>query len=476
MPRQILIVDAVATNRIVLKVKLASAFYNVDQARTGQEALTLARNTSPAIIIVGTLNDMSSVDLCKMLKSDRSMTQPAVVMLSCQHDIGARLTALRAGADDVIGRPYDDAVLLARLRSLYRSRDTEAELQLRESTHRALGLSERAAVPFDAPGLVTVIAEDRGLLATHVSMLRRALHHRIELRSPRDLLRQSADPRRNGPAPDTFLLALTPEKASTELKLLPEFRTWDGARQAGILVMAPEGDRASTAGALDLGADDVVSHATSGEELALRIDRLVERKRRTDMLKNTVRAGLRAAVTDPLTGLHNRRFALPHLARVADHAATTRRGFAVMIADLDHFKQINDRHGHAAGDAVLVEVAKRFPCCLRPVDLVARIGGEEFLIVLPDVTGRAAQLAADRLRTAIADHPFELPGRSTAIQVTVSIGVAMEGPGKHQGGAVSDRAPRADALAESLLARADRALYGAKAHGRNQVELTRPAA
>lgn len=475
MPRQILIVDAVATNRIVLKVKLASAFYNVVQARTGQEALSLIRNTAPAVVLIGTLRDMSPLDLCDQIKIGNDQRDCAVVMLVAEDDAGARLLALRAGADDVIGRPYDDAILLARLRSLFRFRDTEEELRLRESTNRALGLSDSSAARFEGPGLITLIAEDCGQLAARVTALRKVLPHRIELRTPREMIRRAADARKPARAPDAFLLALTSDTPSSELQFLPESRSWDGTRRAGVLVLAPEGDRDATASALDLGADDVASDATSIAELALRLDRLVQRKRRSDALRNTVRDGLRAAVTDPLTGLHNRRFALPHLARVVEHATQTGRTFSVMIADLDFFKRINDMYGHAAGDAVLIETAKRLLAELRSVDLVARIGGEEFLIVLPDIAGRAAQRTADRLRAAIADRAFDIPGRPDPVPVTISIGVTLA-----TARPVSERDVLSDMdfdrIAQTLIARADSALYGAKAHGRNQVELSRPAA
>ncbi|MDA7427966.1 diguanylate cyclase [Primorskyibacter aestuariivivens] len=478
MTRHILIVDAVATNRIVLKVKLASAFYSVAQASSGAEAVQSARQSKPSVIIVGSLRDMTGADLCQTLKSDPRTRQAAIVILTSDADSRARLAALQAGADDVVSKPCDDAVLLARLRSLQRGRDAAAEMQLREETHRTLGLSEAETRPFDVPGRIAVIAADRGTAAQEVQALRRILPHKIELHATQDFLRRATDPVRMHATPDAFLLVLTQDTASKELQVLPDLRTWDPTRRAGVLVVAPPGDRISTASALDLGADDVVKRGTSRDEIALRLDRLVRRKHRADELRDTLQDGLRAAVTDPLTGLHNRRFALPHLARVADRARRSARSFAVMVADLDHFKQINDRYGHAAGDAVLCEVSSRMTSCLRPVDLVARIGGEEFLIVMPDVTGRAAQATAHRLRAAIADARFAVPGRSEPIGVTISIGVTLEQgtitPSAPDGRSIASATDAA--VAEALLARADQALYAAKAHGRNQVELDRPAA
>ena len=208
-------------------------------------------------------------------------------------------------------------------------------------------------------------------------------------------------------------------------------------------------------------------------ELALRIATLIRRKRMADDLRSTLRDGMRAAVTDPLTGLYNRRYALPHLARLADHAAQSGRRFAVMLADLDHFKGINDRFGHAAGDAVLVEVARRLRANLRAVDLIARIGGEEFLIALPDTNRTEARVAARRLCRIIGQDPFDLPGHTAPVPLTVSIGVAMGHRPVQLQDAVDD--PLRDTV-QRLLDRADQALYGAKTCGRNQVTISNTAA
>jgi len=181
---------------------------------------------------------------------------------------------------------------------------------------------------------------------------------------------------------------------------------------------------------------------------------------------------LKAAVSDPLTGLYNRRYAMPQLARVAEHAGATGRSFAVMVADLDHFKRINDVYGHASGDAVLVEAARRLRENLRGVDLLARIGGEEFLIVMPATPFSEARTTASRLCRKIGCEGFKVPGSKDLIDVTVSIGVTMGGI--HKSGPAADRISADNPNA--LLDAADKALYEAKMHGRNQVNLVRPAA
>lgn len=470
MARQILIVDAVATNRIVLKVKLAAAFYDVAQAVGAEEALAQTRADPPALVIIGGLDDRSPVELCAQLRARPATAHCPVILLTAGTDAGFRLAALKAGASTVLDQPCCDALLLAQLRSLLRNQETETELRMREGTHRALGLSE-PRVAFDAPGRVGVIAEDRRGMAGRVAALKSAMPHLLELMAPSDIFR-SIKPPDEGAAqtPDALVIALRAADPEAELQILPDLRARMATRFSGVLVLVPDCAGQAAAAALDLGADDVAPLDIPPEEIALRIGRLVARKRMADRLRSTVREGLRAAVTDPLTGLYNRRYALPHVARIAERATRVGRPFAVMVADLDHFKQVNDRFGHAAGDAVLAEVASRLRNNLRPVDLLARIGGEEFLIALPDASDQVAQATAHRLCAAVAAAPFGIPGHDQPVPVTVSIGVSMARLPALTGKSNPDHKP------EVLLRRADAALFEAKAQGRNQVELSRPAA
>ena len=454
MARQILLVDAVATNRIVLKVKLAAAFYEVEQAVSAAEALEQVRRKTPSVILIGGLGDASPVDLCRRLRSLAATAHCPIVLMASENSADARIAALEAGASSILDQPCCDALLLARLRALLRGHETEMELRMRDGTHRALGLSEPAA-RFDLPARIGIIAEERRGLAGRLRDLRGLLPHRLDLMSPREVFHPLNRPP-GGPAgatPDVLVIALDAGKADAEMQILPDLRARAATRYAGVLVLAPE-----NAGPL------------AAAEIALRVERLVARKRMADRLRSTVREGLRAAVTDPLTGLFNRRYALPHITRISERATRLGRPFAVMVADLDHFKKVNDNFGHAAGDAVLSELARRLRDNLRAVDLVARIGGEEFLVVLPDAADHRANRTAHRLCAAVSDAPFAIPGQEAPIRITISIGVMIARPQATPGAGAAPLRP------EALLRDADAALYKAKAHGRNQVELRRPAA
>jgi two-component system cell cycle response regulator len=181
-------------------------------------------------------------------------------------------------------------------------------------------------------------------------------------------------------------------------------------------------------------------------------------------MRASVQDGLRMAVFDPLTGLHNRRYGTAQLNAIADRARAEENEFAVMVVDIDRFKTVNDRWGHAAGDTVLVEVAGRLAANLRATDLLARIGGEEFLIALPNTILGEAQVAAERLCRAIESAPIILSD-GTQVRITISIGMTTGGAAPSDPISVSD-----------LVAQADRALMHSKTHGRNQVTIVRHAA
>lgn len=165
--------------------------------------------------------------------------------------------------------------------------------------------------------------------------------------------------------------------------------------------------------------------------------------------------------TDTLTGLHNRRYLERRLKEELTRAGRYRLPLSCLFLDVDHFKQVNDTHGHAAGDRVLQELAQRMRTCLRASDVATRYGGEEFALVLPQTGVEEAGLLAERIRLEVAGDPVILADSGLSIDIRVSIGVSesLPGPRRNDFGA----------LAKQLLTEADSALYRAKETGRNRV-------
>jgi diguanylate cyclase (GGDEF)-like protein len=174
----------------------------------------------------------------------------------------------------------------------------------------------------------------------------------------------------------------------------------------------------------------------------------------------------RSGFMDVLTGWHNRRYLQARLREEVARARRDLRGLVCLMLDIDHFKRVNDRWGHAAGDAVLREVAQRVESQVRASDVAVRYGGEEFVILLPNTDAGDALRLAERIRVAVSDGPCELPDGG-AVDITVSIGIAGLVPGE-----IEDDLKT---VGESLIARADVALYSAKAQGRDRVALEEAA-
>jgi two-component system cell cycle response regulator len=483
----VLIVDANPTNRMALKVKLTAAWYDVAQANSGAEALAYLKNEPVDIVIASdALTDMPLSDLARAVTGacaddgtgETSRDAPPFIALT--RTCSGRIELLQAGAEDVLPRPVPEEHLIARIRSVLRAHSARAEWHLRDTTSRALGFAEPIRL-FDH-ATQAVLLQANGPHGNDDLAEDLAAEPKLSLRTvPMD----RAVPALLEPgAPDIVLFPLTCASAgqtTRALTALADLRAHPAARTKAILAIVPDGAHDLAARALDLGAEDVamarVPNLITAQdlpgEIALRASRLHIRHQMTESLRNTIRSGAEAALHDPLTGLYNRRYALPYLQRVAEQAEQTGKSFAVMVADLDHFKRINDRYGHVVGDAVLVECARRLQENMRAQDLAARIGGEEFLIVLPGTERADARKAALRLCERIAETGIEVPGLGAPVRVTISIGLAMSNTQPD----LFDAGPSTMlADPDSLLERADRALYEAKQRGRNRFSLERPAA
>ena len=464
---KILVVDQIATNRIAMRAKFGAAQFDVRQASTVEEALEAIRCETPDLVVSDiSLPDGSARDLIAQTKNVCRGNCPPVIVLSEDLTEPVRLSLLAAGANDVIAKPVDNILLLARIRSHVRAAHSDVEWRLRDDTSRALGLAE-AAQGFAHKGNIRLVGSDSVSLERLANDLANHMPHaKFILASPEDVL--PATPKSD--QVDAFVLKVGNSGIQNTLRLLSTLRCHRASRHAAVFVLQEEPEAELAAYALDMGASDLVSSEASVSEIALRLGSLLERKHRSDQLRATVQTGLEAAICDPLTGLHNRRYAIPHLSRIVERSTQSAKPVAVMIADMDHFKRINDTHGHAAGDQVLVETAKRLRENLRAVDLVARIGGEEFLIVLPGVTLENASKAGQRLCNKVREAPIVLPGTGQKLLATISIGITVFEPFDQ------DMRPNAIADPETLLDRADKALYNAKAKGRNRVRMAKPAA
>jgi two-component system, cell cycle response regulator len=226
----------------------------------------------------------------------------------------------------------------------------------------------------------------------------------------------------------------------------------DAYRTAVLLLERHDLDLDAAVSALRGGAQDFIVEPVGDAELVARVDAAGRTKvLQEELVVQSER--LEALIfEDPLTGLSNRRFILTQLGGAVSAARRHERPLSIAVIDIDHFKAVNDEHGHAAGDRVLAVVASTMREHLRAEDQLGRLGGEEFLALLPDADAPAAASAAEKLRNAVAAETVPYEGRE--LTVTISAGWA----------AWDGEAP------DEFLRRADEALYAAKRNGRDRVE------
>ncbi len=452
MSGRILVVDDLETNRRLLKIRLEAEYYDVAMAESGFEALDMAFADPPDLILLDVMMPkMDGMETCRRLKSDLRTRQIPVIMVTALDQREDRVRGLEAGADDFLSKPWDDAVLLARVRSMLRLKAVTDELEARQASGQALGAIDEHEEQRVMSGARVLVVDD----PTRASeRLARRLEHEHRPRLETD----AASALRAARGPWDLVILDTAAETFDGMRLAARLRSDEATRSLPILAIVDEQDKANLFKALDIGVNDVLGRPVDGQELAARVRTLVKRKRYADYLRATLDETLEQAVTDHLTGLYNRRFMEIHLRELMDEALGTGRPLSLLLVDLDHFKRINDAYGHEGGDDVLVGFAARLAAHVRSVDMACRAGGEEFAILMPGADADTAKGAAERLRLLASEEPFRMRNGGEMAPLTVSIGLTQLDP---------------DDTAAAFVRRADQALSAAKTQGRNRVMAAR---
>ena len=445
---RVLVVDDEPANVTLMAARLRAFGYEVHEAASGEEALRLLHQW-PMDLVLSDVH-MPGIDGCELvrrIRADASLEGPPVVLVTGYDGPEERAQGLDAGADDFLTKPVQLPELQLRVHAQVRLHRLHRELRHRG---RVLGVAANADEP-GRGGRVFVIEDDEQWSALLVETLRAAGH---EVESASDLKSGTAGIARF--EPDVILVDLKlPDGDGSEV-IRRFHHVGTGRPTPVIVVVTAASDEAEKVACLRLGADDFVAKPISPLELVARVASQLRRLSAAVLAASQVERAMGDAYTDPLTGLYNRRYLDADLRRRVNAAAENGEGFAVALLDVDHFKRVNDTWGHAAGDAVLCNVAQQIRAFLRTGDLECRYGGEEFVIVLPATSLTDARLVAERLRLGVAAGR-SLP--STEETITASLGVAAWRPGEEPA---------------ALLHRADQALYAAKRGGRNRVEIAAP--
>jgi two-component system cell cycle response regulator len=450
MTARILVVDDIEANVRLLEAKLTLEYYDVLTCNDGATALNLAESEQPDIILLDVMMPgMDGFETCRRLKSEASTRHIPVVLVTALDGRQDRIKGLEAGADDFVTKPLDDAVLFARVKSLVRLKLVMDELREREEAGRRMGVSgqlEAGARLRESGGRVLVVDDNARQSGHVVEELSR--EHRVTVETDPEAAKRAAA------GPLDLMIINTAAEGFDGLRLIAQIRSTETTRGVPMLAVVDPVERPRLLKALELGVNDILPRPVDAEELSARARTQVRRKRYADFLRQKLDSSLEMAVTDALTGLHNRRYMVGQLTEFVRGANRGAGPVSLLLIDIDHFKSVNDGFGHDAGDEVLIEFAVRLATNVRAVDLPCRMGGEEFVVVMPDTKLEDAHRIADRIRRDVASAPFRITG-DELLNVTVSIGVAStEG--------------QTD-TPETLMKRADEGVYEAKSAGRNRV-------
>ncbi|MFD1743869.1 PleD family two-component system response regulator [Rhizobium helianthi] len=449
MTARILVVDDIPANVKLLEARLLAEYFDVLTADNGFKALEIVANTHLDLILLDVMMPgMDGFEVCERLKSNPKTMHIPVVMVTALDQPTDRVRGLKAGADDFLTKPVNDLQLVSRVKSLVRLKTLSDELRIRADTARTIGLEDIAKLDsFEVPGQVLLV-DGRGSSQERIIKALKPLAEVLAISDPQAAIFEAAE--------NPFDLVIINDNIEDydPLRLCAQLRLLERTRFLPLLLVTDGGNEELVVRALDLGVNDYLMRPIDPNELVARTLTQIKRKRYNDKLRSSVHQTIELAVTDGLTGLHNRRYLDNHLKTLFNRAAARGRPLSVCITDIDRFKSVNDTYGHDVGDEVLREFARRIRSTVRGADLACRYGGEEFVVVMPDTDASAAAAIAERLRGMIEAIPFTLPG-GAQLHITASLGIAtfcegMETP-------------------EQLMKSADKALYEAKNSGRNRV-------
>lgn len=454
MTARVLVVDDILANVKLLEARLSAEYFDVITAMSGPEALSICERAQCDIVLLDVMMpDMDGFEVCRRLKANPATQHIPVIMVTALDQPSDRVKGLEAGADDFLTKPVNDLALVTRVRSLVRLKMVQDELRMRAVTSKEIGMRDPLAEAVADTGLngrVLVVDDRASSYDRIVQALRNQQHVDVEPRAQEALFRAAES--------EYDLVMVSLGLADFDpLRLCSQIRSLDRTRGLPILVIAEPEDDARLMRGLDIGVNDYLMRPIDRNEMSARIRTQVRKKRYTERLRDNVQQSLEMAITDGLTGLHNRRYMESHLGTLVEQAAMRGKPLSVLILDIDFFKSVNDTYGHDAGDEVLREFAARVRKNVRGIDLACRLGGEEFVVIMPDTDAGVASIVAERIRARVAGEPFPIQKGARGIDITVSIGMAQR--------------RTSDDGADVVIKRADQALYRAKRDGRNRVVL-----
>jgi len=450
--RRILIVDDDPLNVKLLASKLPADQFEPVTAFSGQEALRMTLKDPPDLILLDIMMpEMNGYEVSQWLKTNPATQDIPIILVTALDGAEDKIKGFEAGADEFLNKPVNTIELLARINSLLRLKYYREQLLSRTLSEKGFSGGQTTPDPAEAvrPPVKILIVEDDEKDARMIQEYFAGESYHLETVNTGE----AALDRVQNEAFDLVLLdVLLPGVDGFEVcqRIKGLHQTQD--LQVVLITCLP--DLENKIKGVEQGADDYLIKPINGRELKARVKVLVKKKHYIDQLRNNFERALNSAIYDGLTGLHNQTYFKKFLEMELKRADRQRYPLGLMIIDIDDFKKINDRFGHLTGDLIIKDLAQLIKKNIREVDLSARYGGDEFVVVLPYTDQTETVSIIERIQKAVARYR---QSEKTLLQqepLTLSFGVAFF---PYQGTAM-----------EELIRNADQTLYRSKQEGKNR--------
>ncbi|HEY1884422.1 MAG TPA: PleD family two-component system response regulator [Roseiarcus sp.] len=437
MTARVLVVDDVRSNIKLLQARLSLEYFEVVTATNGPDAIAICEKGGCDIVLLDVkMPGMDGFEVCRRLRTAPAIAHLPIVLLTALDRPADRVRGLESGADDFLTKPVDELALIARVRSLTRLKFSIDELRARAAHSAEAGAQKLEATE---RGRLLLVDEQRASRERMSGAL--SPYHDVILAGD-----PSGAPAMAREETINLMIVGLGYGAFDGLRLCSQVRSHERTRNLPILLIADPDDRPRVLRGLELGVNDYLTRPIDRNDLLARVN--------ADRLRQSVQESIEMAHYDPLTGLNNRRSLERRLPAMIESARERGAALTMMVLDIDHFKRVNDTYGHDVGDFVLKGFGAQLQETVRGGDLICRLGGEEFVVVMPGVGLSEAGRIAERARLTTESRHFVVDGAAGSVSITVSIGLAEW------------RKPWDSA---ELYRRADRALYLSKSAGRNRV-------
>ena len=452
LKRRILIVDDDPLNVKLLASKLPEDQFETVTAFSGQEALRKTLKDPPDLILLDIMMpEMNGYEVSQWLKNNPATQDIPIILVTALDGADDKIKGFEAGADEFLNKPVNTIELLARINSLLRLKYYREQLLSRTLSEKGFSGGQVAPDPAEEarPPVKILLVEDDEKDARMIQEYFAGESYQLEIVNTGE----AALDRVQKEAFDLVLLdVLLPGVDGFEVcqRIKGLHQTQD--LQVVLITCLP--DLENKIKGVEQGADDYLIKPINGRELKARVKVLVKKKHYIDQLRNNFERALNSAIYDGLTGLHNQTYFKKFLEMEIKRADRQRYPLGLMIIDIDDFKKINDRFGHLTGDLIIKDLAQVIKKNIREVDLSARYGGDEFVVVLPYTDQTETQQIIERIQKAVTRYREKEDSLLQQESLTLSFGVAFF--------------PFQGTTMEELIRNADLTLYRSKQEGKNR--------